>query len=264
EIRGNLFTKDLAWRDHPQWFAKNLFETKNARRVLVDGNIFENSWQDQQDGDAIVLKSPAPGGNDCDWCVTEDITITNNIIRHAAGGIRIAGRDTFHTNAVGQTSRILVDNNLFYDINKDVWGGKGMMLTLANDPKDIHFTHNTGISSGSANAAVNFNGLPGSGLVVQDNIFSQTIRGDGAGEGTSALETYAPGYIFERNVIVGADSSSYPTDNFFPPSLDDVHFVDMAADNYRLTGTSPYRNAATDGTDVGANIDVIEQATSGV
>ena len=31
-----------------------------------------------------------------------------------------------------------------------------------------------------------------------------------------------------------------------------IGFTDMANGNYRLTSSSPYRNAATDGTDVGA------------
>src|SRR2546426_839319 len=43
EIRGNHFFKPTAWRG--VWAAvKNLFELKNARRVLIEGNIFENKW----------------------------------------------------------------------------------------------------------------------------------------------------------------------------------------------------------------------------
>ncbi len=50
EIRRNHFFKPLSWRkDDPSyagkpWAVKNLFELKNARRVLVEGNVFENSW----------------------------------------------------------------------------------------------------------------------------------------------------------------------------------------------------------------------------
>ena len=43
EIRHNYFFKPTSWRG--VWAAvKNLFELKNARRVLVEGNIFENNW----------------------------------------------------------------------------------------------------------------------------------------------------------------------------------------------------------------------------
>src|SRR5207247_3282410 len=43
-IRGNYLTKQLAWRSQPSWNVKNLFELKNAQRVLVDGNIMEYNW----------------------------------------------------------------------------------------------------------------------------------------------------------------------------------------------------------------------------
>ena len=45
-IRGNYFFKPLTWKkDDPSyggkhWTVKNLFETKNARRVVIDGNLF--------------------------------------------------------------------------------------------------------------------------------------------------------------------------------------------------------------------------------
>src|SRR6266513_2605324 len=47
EIRRNHFAKPLTWKvDHPEyagtaWTVKNLFELKNAHRVLVEGNLFE-------------------------------------------------------------------------------------------------------------------------------------------------------------------------------------------------------------------------------
>ena len=56
----------------------------------------------------------------------------------------------------------------------------------------------------------------------------------------------------------------YPPDNFFPPSLTDVKFVDLAHGDYHLARSSPYNNMATDGTDVGADIDALEAATAGV
>lgn len=50
EIRDNHFFKPLSWRvGDPtyggiHWTVKNLFELKNARRVLVEDNVLENSW----------------------------------------------------------------------------------------------------------------------------------------------------------------------------------------------------------------------------
>ena len=42
--------------------------------------------------------------------------------------------------------------------------------------------------------------------------------------------------------------------------MDDVGFTNRSARNYRLTPESPYKNAATDGTDIGANIDAMQGA----
>ena len=41
---------------------KNLFEMKAARRVTIEGNIFENCWGQRQAGYAIVFTVRAQGG----------------------------------------------------------------------------------------------------------------------------------------------------------------------------------------------------------
>jgi hypothetical protein len=49
-------------------------------------------------------------------------------------------------------------------------------------------------------------------------------------------------------------SASYPRGNYFPSTLKNVGFVSLTDNtDLRLTGSSAYHNAATDGTDVGAN-----------
>ncbi|HYP28512.1 MAG TPA: hypothetical protein VE262_17495, partial [Blastocatellia bacterium] len=61
EFRRNYCYKPLSWKvDEPNyggrhWSVKNIFELKNARRVLVDGNVFENNWVDGQNGTAILF-----------------------------------------------------------------------------------------------------------------------------------------------------------------------------------------------------------------
>ena len=60
-IRDNHLFKPLRWKagdpsfDGHDWSIKNSFELKNARRVLVEGNVFENNWVDSQAGFAILL-----------------------------------------------------------------------------------------------------------------------------------------------------------------------------------------------------------------
>ena len=90
EIRRNHVFKPTSWKG--KWLVKNLFEIKNAQRVLVEGNVFENNWQDGQGGSAIVMKSVNQDGT-CTWCVAKDITFRLNLIKNTGSGFALTGRD---------------------------------------------------------------------------------------------------------------------------------------------------------------------------
>jgi len=77
-----------------------------------------------------------------------------------------------------------------------------------------------------------------------------------------------PGGQFQKNVISvlqpGKSSSDFPADNFFPATDADIGFVDLANDDYTLASGSSFRNAALNGTDIGADVNAVLTATSGV
>jgi hypothetical protein len=50
---------------------------------------------------------------------------------------------------------------------------------------------------------------------------------------------------------VGGQASNYPLGNYFINSFSEVGFADMAKGDYRLSSSSQYRNAGTDGKDIG-------------
>ena len=60
-VRGNHITRPASWKG--VWQAKNLIESKHARRLLIEGNVIENEWQDAQAGFAFVLKSENQNGD---------------------------------------------------------------------------------------------------------------------------------------------------------------------------------------------------------
>src|SRR2546421_465505 len=64
---------------------------------------------------------------------------------------------------------------------------------------------------------------------------------------------------------MGGNSSLYTIrpGNYFPANWAAVGFTDQANGNYKLAPSSIYRNVATDGTDLGANIDVLNGNTYG-
>jgi hypothetical protein len=61
EFRNNHCFKPVSWKiGHlayagKPWTVKNLFELKNAQRVLVDGNLFEQNWTHAQNGVSILF-----------------------------------------------------------------------------------------------------------------------------------------------------------------------------------------------------------------
>src|SRR5262249_6141740 len=54
QVCRNYLKKDTAWQGGG-WVVKNLFELKNARRVLVAGNVMEYNWLDGQAGFSILF-----------------------------------------------------------------------------------------------------------------------------------------------------------------------------------------------------------------
>ena len=70
--------------------------------------------------------------------------------------------------------------------------------------------------------------------------------------------------MFKNNAVIGADSTKYPPNNFFPVDFAAVQFVDMAANEFCLQDDSPYKKAARDGSDIGADIDLINRRTGRV
>lgn len=254
EFRNNYLYKPLRWKVGEagyagiHWSVKNLFELKNAQRILVDGNTFENNWSDAQDGFAIVLKSVNQDGA-APWSLTCDVTFTNNIVKHSGAGVNLLGRDL--SQLATQMRRILIRNNVFDDINGTRWGATHGRLFQISDSPDVIVDHNTANQSGDIITAY---GAASLNFVFTNNITAHGlygVKGDGRGTGTDTINTYLTGAMFSKNVLAGGNATSYPTGNFFPVSLSNVGFVNMTGGDYRLSSTSPYRNAGTDGLDIG-------------
>ncbi|MGB7925532.1 MAG: malectin [Pyrinomonadaceae bacterium] len=301
EIKRNHLFKPPAWRHNK--LVKNLFELKNARRVVVESNLMENDWAWEQGdpcgngvcdasgkgqvGLAVLFTPRNESSNNATWTVVEDVTFRNNIVRHAAGAIRI---HAYSENTVQQTKRITITNNLFDDINASKWGpsnginesgigtfrGELFFIVgknggdLDSGPKDIHIRHNTGFVNGNlANVIWGMDACNGTqkaqGFIFTQNIVQHNsnnessqaggIAGGCRGTGNSSLSTFYPSVSFKENVLMGGDVNLYSgfnnPANFFPADWATVRFVNMAAGDYRLASNSPYKNAGSDGKDLG-------------
>ena len=263
EIRRNRFFKPLTWKvGDPSylgrhWAIKNHLELKNARRVTIDGNIFQNNWVDAQNGIPIVFTARNQDGN-APWSVVENVTFTNNTLTNTQGGVNILKTSPESKGAI--TSRITIANNLFNHM------GTFDAFTLLNGPNDVEIIHNTVFKNGNALTMDADSGTPkGTGLVIRDNLFSEGgygVFGSGIGEGTPGLDGYFSSYVFAKNNVAGRESFMYPsgTSVVLTPQ---VGFVDFANGNYRLASGSPFKNAATDGKDVGVDMDALLAAQNG-
>lgn len=245
EIRGNRFTKPPAWKSgepgfaDTRWTIKNLLELKNARRVLIDGNVFEHNWNQAQNGYAILFTVRNQQGT-APWSVVEDITFSNNIVREVANGINLLGTDDNFPSR--QTRRISISNNLFDNVGGR-WG-EGNLLQLLDGVEAARVEHNTAINSGKILMS---EGRPHRDFVLRGNIVLHNeygVIGTGTAAGNDTLLRYFRNVNLRDNVIIGGRAASYPSGNVFPVNTAAVGFVDIAAGDYRLLPSSRYLRQA--------------------
>jgi len=254
EVRGNHMFKPLTWKiGDPSylgtaWSVKNIFELKHAQRVLVEDNLFENCWVHSQTGCAILFTPRNQGGGN-PWTFVRDVTFRRNELRNSASALNVLGTDDEFVSQT--TKRILIENNLFHNI----YDTDGFLFQVMVGAEDVKINHNTADHETKTCILTDVAGLPNPRFIFTNNIVRHNlygIFGSGVGSGNPAIAVYYPGGDFRKNVIVGADSGSYPANNFYPATVGEVGFQNYPTD-LRLTSGSAYHNAALDGTDVGAD-----------
>jgi uncharacterized protein YjdB len=265
EIRRNYIVKPLSWKG--VWTAKNLFELKNAVRVLFEGNVLENSWTDAQVGQGIVMQALSDN-NTAAWTTIQDVTVRYNVIRNTQVGAAIASRAAYGTVALVPTQpsqRISLQNNWF-DNQHD-----GNLFVLGGDLQNFSLVHNTADAHGTN--LVLFHDAPENGFYMVDNALSHSwggVFGDYKGEGNAALGAYAPGATVARNILYGYDGwpgynpDIYPAGNYFAGLVSNVGFTSYSGGDLSLGASSPYKGKASDGTDPGADFVGLRAAIAGV
>jgi hypothetical protein len=269
EIRRNHLFKPLSWRrGEPEfagtrWNVKDLFELKSARRVVFEGNVLENCWNEMNGGYGSINLTVR--GDSGPQATIEDVLITNNVVKHVGFGINILGKDTYQPSTRGHGLKIV--NNLFVDLDGKRWAEDGVFVKMSDMP-DVTVDHNTVFNTGSVVVAY---GPVSENFVFTNNIAphnSYGIIGQNLGSGTDTLRAYMPGAIVAHNIIVGADLTVYPPNNYYPTKLSKVGLRGDAGggelDAYALAPDSLYRGKATDRKDIGCDIEALKAATAGV
>lgn len=241
EIRRCHLFKPLSWEvGDPaykgiHWSVKNLLEVKMGRRVVIDGNVLENSWGDAQIGYAVLFTVRNQDGG-APWAVIEDVEFTNNVVRNSEQGMQLLGSDNLKPSQ--QSSRLKIVNNRFENIAH--WG---FVVNAYHDVTIEHNTHRQGHN------IFTFQGQPSERFTYRNNATIRNpagfgIKGDGVEEGLPTLARYAPGAVVEGNVIAMSSTlvRFYPPNNHYPTDLSGLSALkgtDGLVPGYRGTVEEP-------------------------
>lgn len=258
EIRRNFFRKPKEWLGRAT--IKGTLELKNARRVVIEGNLIENEILTT----AIVLTVRNQSGR-APWSTLEDVVIENNIVRHASSGINILGNDNEHHSQ--EAKRIRIANNLLVDIVANTPDNTPYFLQT-NGGQQITVEHNTVQQEGNVITAY---GVPSRSFVFRDNIVQLNqygivclSNGSDCGPENMFCNCFSGGVfkgnVFADNLGVAANDhlpEKYPSGNYFAGPYQRVGFSDFANGNWRLAANSRTRKRASDGKDPGVDADAL-------
>jgi hypothetical protein len=303
EIRYNHFFKPLIWLKGQKGYVggsngnpfvvKNLLELKNAQRVLFEGNILENTWGGfSQTGFGILLtpKNQSSGsGNVCPLCQVTDVTIRYSTISHVGAGFQVANGLSDNGGAPMAGERYSIHDVTVDDVNPTLYDGVGVLAQVSMGLgvpilQQVDFNH---ITAFAPTTLLNVGDFTSSDPKIANFTFNNSIVSAGlypvwsTGGGSTncayfnkPITTFAAcfiPYFFVNNALIAvpsnSPSSSWPVGNLFPLNAAAVKFVSYNngnGGNYQLQSTSPYKNAGTDGKDLGADITTINSLIKNV
>ncbi len=305
EIRGNHLFKPLTWlqgqpgfvggKGNNPFIVKNNLELKNAQRVLVEGNILENTWGGfSQDGSSILLTPKNQNQNGvgvCPICQVTDVTIRYNTISHVGAGLQIStglGGDGITGAPAYLGARYSIHDITIDDVESQKFVGSGGLVQVANNWKknvlnNVTINHITGfpdsgthvLSIGDDTSEPKMPGFTFTNNIVIAGRYPVWSTGGKTNCAYSDVpitifNTCFASYVFSKNAVIASpsafSSSVWPTGNFFPLDIMTVAFLNYKNGNggdYHLLASSPYKNAGSDGKDLGADIDAIQNAIAG-
>lgn len=258
EIRGNTLNKPDVWNSFSN--PKAWIEIKIADRVIMDGNDCYSGVGTTQ---AFTIRNQS---GSAPWSTIKNLTFTNNRMRGYKWGFGIQASDNEQPSGVVRDWTI--SNNLLYD-EKPYPGSQAYLIYwgpgVNRDPVvNMNVRHNTALETGAV--LMGHIELPVQGLVFRDNI---------TGTGGYGPQCYGgpfsqcwPGAVVSNNVFLDnrfntSDPWAIPGTNSKVASAGAIGFVNQGGGNYALTSTSAYRNAASDGRDIGIDMTALLAALGG-
>lgn len=256
-VTGNTFYKRPEWDGQGYGIAKSVWEMKDASNVLFEGNIIQIP-----PGSAPI--NPVFSANQdgtCPWAACNNNTFRSNLFLGIGRMVAVQGY-VYHS-TIPPVGTLTVTNNLFdgteritfMDTATDL-GGSGWVVT-----------HNTvrGITN-SIFHDISSETQPVSNVTFKDNIVT-------SGGYFFNPNTAYPSKTEDHNVIInnsGGAAPGYTSGDFVVADDAAVGFVNVTGADaggdyhgYALAVGSSYKNAASDGTDVGVNFTTLDAAIGG-
>lgn len=299
EIRHNHLFKPMQWRpgqpdfmgaaDGSPFIVKNSLELKNAQRVLFEGNVLENTWGGFTQAGFAILLTPVNQGGKCPECRVTDITLRYNKISHSGGAMDIANVPGKTLSPATAGERYSIHDLVFDDIDNVTYKGFGLlvlMLSVAPPLRSIQIDHITAFPPRFLMSVLNTSDKL-KDFSMTNSIFtapSAGLWGAGGGPANCTQGTRDPPAllnrcfadpVFKNNLIIGSTKAWPPGNSTVADGaaagLRDMH--DGKGGDYRLCPKEatpgckkPSRalGAASDGKDIGADMEAIRRATAGV
>ena len=290
EIRGNYFFKPMIWKPGEPGFVggvsgrpfivKNLFELKNAQRVLLEGNLFENCWGGfSQNGYAILL-TPKNQENHCPLCRVTDVTIRYNRIWNVGAVFEIVN---VRSDAGGETTageRYSIHDVVATGVRGRPYAGAGLfaqLMVAAPPMRGVQIEHVTAFVPRAIFGITNHDRF--ANFKIENNILSSAdiaIESEGGGPTNCAYqpESQGPGSVikncftnssFTHNLMIG--DGGWPSGNPSAKNLQAAGIHELndpnrrpyelcrEKDNAECKKTSPAIGSGTDGKNLGADLD---------
>lgn len=303
EVRRNHFFKPMIWKQGEPgytpapsgdpYIVKNHFEVKNAQRLLFEANLLENSWGGFTQKGFSILLNPRNQANKCPKCQVTDITVRYSRIRNVGAVFSISNVLSKLGGDTADGGRYSI-HDVFADNLHDVdFKGGGIFLSLLSIKPPLHDVQIDHVTAFVRSALISIlnRDAPLQNFSLTNSVFSiggrrAPLASAGGGPDNCATKTQRAGpeavlkacfatYKFERNLIIGGRSVSWPAGNISVSSPEAAGIRDLKdtiAKDPRLCRekgsscpkVSPGAGAAPGGRDLGADIDAIEAAIAGV
>lgn len=294
EIRRNHLFKPLTWMPgqpgfvggtsgHP-FVVKNHFEMKNAQRVLFEDNLLENNWGGfSQAGFSIVL-SPKSQQNLCPICQVTDITIRNIKIMNVGSVFQIANAPSDAGGASSGGERYSIHDILVEGVRGKDFQGSGvfaLVMSVAPALHDVRIEHVTAFVPRFIVTILNPTGQKIADFTLTNSVLGSNMRPEiasaGGGPRNCAFqpERQTPDGVFRscfedsaftHNLIVGG--TAWPKTNIV---VGDASAAGLRDPRQSSSGSylckqkeegckkaSPAIGAASDGKDIGADVNSID------